>query len=142
ELGGVASAYDKDPHASEALRKALGAMRERLDKLATAEQKLLKPGQPTAGPAAKSRFVMLDPKLVGELEDDALALADWLDRERIEGLLDIADEIAAHHKRLADLLAQYGRTKDPRVLDEIEREKRALDRLFAEQDKLRRTMPE
>jgi hypothetical protein len=141
ELGGVASAYDKDPHASEALRKALAAMRERLDKLATAEQKLLaKPAQQAS--ASKSRFAALDPKLVGELEDDALALADWLDRERIEGLLDIADEIAAHHKRLADLLAQYQRTKDPRLLDEIEREKRALDRLFAEQDKLRRTMPE
>ena len=85
---------------------------------------------------------MIDPKLVAELEDDTIALADWLDRERIEGLLDITDEIAAHQKRLADLLAQYARTKDPRLLDEIDREMRALDRAYAELDKHQRGMPE
>src|SRR5262249_47537418 len=63
-------------------------------------------------------------------------------RERVEGLLDVMDEIAAHQKRLADLLAQYQRTKDPRLLDEIEREMRALDRAFADLDKHRRGMPE
>jgi hypothetical protein len=79
---------------------------------------------------------------VAELEEDTIALADWLDRERLEGLLDISDEIAAHQKRLADLLAQYQRTKDPRLLDDIEREMRALDRLYAEQDKHQRGLPE
>ena len=76
----------------------------------------------------RAAFAGIDPRLVAELEDDTMTLADWLDRERMEGLLDIADEIAAHQKRLADLLAQYARTKDPRLLDEIEREMRALDR--------------
>jgi hypothetical protein len=139
ELGAVATAFDKDPHASDVLRKALQQMRERLDRLAIAEQKLMpKPGKP----AAAGRFAGIDPKLVGELEDDALSLADWLDRERMEGLLDVSDEIAAHQKRLADLLAQYQRTKDPRVLDEIEREMKALERAFADLDKHRRGMPE
>jgi hypothetical protein len=138
ELGTIGAAFEKDPHASDALRKALSQMRERLDKLAITEQRLLPKGKP----ATKGSFAGLDPRMVAELEDDTLVLADWLDRERLEGLLDVSDEIAAHQKRLADLLAQYQRTKDPRLLDEIEREMRALDRSFAELDKHRRGMAE
>lgn len=131
ELGSIGAAYDKDPHASDAMRKALGQMRERLDKLATQEQKLL----PKSNRA-------LDGRIVAELEEDVLELADWLDRERLEGVLDISDEIGAHQKRLADLLAEYARSKDPRLLDEIEREMKAIDRAFAELDKQRRGMAE
>jgi len=138
ELGTVGAAFEKDPHASDALRKALSQMRERLDKLAITEQRLATKGKP----ATKGSFAGFDPRMIAELEDDTLVLADWLDRERLEGLLDVSDEIAAHQKRLADLLAQYQRTKDPRLLDEIEREMRALDRTFAELDKHRRGMAE
>jgi hypothetical protein len=138
ELGTIGAAFEKDPHASDALRKALSQMRERLDKLAVAEQRLLPKGKPPA----KNQFAAFDPRMVAELEDDVIVLADWLDRERLESLLDVSDEIAAHQKRLADLLAQYQRTKDPRLLDEIEREMRTLDRAFAELDKHRRGMPE
>ncbi len=138
ELGSVAAAFDKDPHASDALRKALAQMRERLDRMANTEQKWIPKGKP----AAKGAYAGFDSKLVPELEDDTIVLADWLDRERLEGTLDISDEIAAHQKRLAELLAQYQRTKDPRLLDEIEREMKALDRLYAELDKHNRGMAE
>jgi hypothetical protein len=138
ELGTIGAAYEKDPHASDTMRKALSTMRERLDKLALGEQRLLPKGKPPI----KAQLAAFDPRLVGELEDDAIVLADWLDRERMEGLLDVSDEIAAHQKRLADLLAQYQKTKDARLLDEIEREMRTLDRAFAELDKHRRGMPE
>jgi hypothetical protein len=138
ELGTIGAAFDKDPHASDALRKALSQMRERLDKLAITEQRLMPKGKPPV----KGQFAGLDPRMITELEDDTVVLADWLDRERLEGLLDVSDEIAAHQKRLADLLAQYQRTKDPRLLDEIEREMHALDRAFAELDKHRRGIPE
>ncbi|HEX3757458.1 MAG TPA: DUF4175 family protein [Kofleriaceae bacterium] len=138
ELGTIGAAFEKDPHASDALRKALSQMRERLDKLAVAEQRLMPKGKPPV----RAAFAGLDPRMVGELEDDTIVLADWLDRERLEGLLDVSDEIAAHQKRLADLLAQYQRTKDPRLLDEIEREMHALDRAYAELDRHRRGMAE
>jgi hypothetical protein len=138
ELGTIGAAFEKDPHASDALRKALSQIRERLDKLAIAEQRLMPKGKPPA----RAAFAALDPRMVGELEDDTIVLADWLDRERLEGLLDVSDEIAAHHKRLADLLAQYQRSKDPRLLDEIEREMRALDRAYAELDRHRRGLAE
>ena len=139
ELASINTAFEKDPHASDQLRKALAQMHDRLDRLSMAEQKLL----PKAGAKAPAgRYAGVDPKLVSELEDDTITLADWLDRERTEGLLDISDEISAHQKRLADLMAQYARTKDPRVLDEIEREMRAVQRLEAELQKHQQGMPE
>lgn len=137
ELAAVSAAFDKDPHASDALRKALSQMRERLDRLATAEHKLLR-----LKAGAKTRFASVDQRLIGELEDDVIVLADWLDRERVEGMLDITDEIGAHQKRLAELMAQYEKTRDPRLLDEIEREMKALERAYAELDKKRQGMPE
>ena len=139
QLRAVAAAFEKDPHASDVMRKTLAQMADRIDHVTTTELHFIPKG------VAKSRpgtFALIDPKVVGELEDDTIALADWLDRERMEGLLDITDEIAAHQKRLADLLAEYGRTKDPRLLDEIDREMRALDRSYAELDKHQRGMPE
>ncbi len=132
QLRAVDAAFEKDRQASDLMRKAIAAMADRMDHIATTEQHFL------PKPPAKSKsgtFALIDPKLVGELEDDTIALADWLDRERMEGLLDITDEIAAHQKRLADLLAQYARTKDAHLLGEIDREMRALDRLYAELDR-------
>jgi hypothetical protein len=138
ELGAVTSAYAKDPHASDAMRKALGQLRERLDRLAATEPRLV----PRGKPALRGAYAGLDAKLVAELEDGVLLLADWLDRERVEGVMDVSDEIAAHQKRLADLLAQYQRSRDPRLLDEIDRELKALDRSYAELEQHRRGMPE
>lgn len=138
ELGAINAAFDKDPHASDAMRKALTAMRDRLDRLAALEHRLVPKGKS----ALKGAYAGVDAKLIAELEDDAIALADWLDRERLEGVMDISDEIAGHQKRLADLLAQYQRTQDPRLVGEIEREMKALERAFAELDKHRRGMPE
>src|SRR5439155_19426155 len=99
ELGSITAAFDKDPHASDALRKTLAAMRDRLDHLATSEQKIVPKGKP----AAKGAYANIDRSMVAELEDDTILLADWLDRERLEGLLDLSDEISAHQKRLKDL---------------------------------------
>jgi len=139
ELSSINAAYEKDPHASDLMRKALTQMHDRLERFATAEQKLFPKGA-TKAPAG--RFAAIDPRVIAQIEEDLLSLADWLDRERLEGLLDINDEIAAHQKRLADLLAQYNRTKDPRLLDEIDREMRALDRSYAELEKHRKGMAE
>jgi hypothetical protein len=139
ELSSINAAYEKDPHASDLMRKALTQMHDRLDRLVTTEQKLMPKG--TAKISA-GKFAGSDPKIVGELEDDLIVLADWLDRERMEGLLDISDEIAAHQKRLAELLAQYQRSKDPRLLEEIDREMKALDRAYAELQKHRSGMAE
>jgi hypothetical protein len=131
-LAGLLGGYDKDPHAAAAMKKSLDAMRVRIDKLVTGEGKLLdkvpaRPDKPIKGLGA--RFSASDPKLVTELEDDVLAVIDWLDRERLEGVLDLADEIAGHQKRLDELLAELARTGDERLKAEIERELRALDQL-------------
>jgi len=91
ELGTI-GALREDPHASDALRKALSQMRERLEQARDRRTAADAQGQA----AWRTAFAGLDPRLVGELEDDTIVLADWLDRERLEGLLDVSDEIAAH----------------------------------------------
>jgi hypothetical protein len=139
ELSSIQGAYEADPHTSDLMRKAIAGIHDRLDRLATMESKLL---PKTATKVPLGRFAQFDPGIIRELEDDLITLADWLDRERMEGLLDVSDEIAAHQKRLADLLNQYNRTKDARLLEEIEREMKALDRAFAELEKHRKGMPE
>lgn len=139
ELSSINTAYASDPHASDAMRKAINGIHDRLERLQTSEQKLMPKGSQKS---SAGRFAALDLKLNAELEDDLIALADWLDRERLEGLLDVSDEIAAHQKRLSDLLAQYNKTKDPRLLEEIEREMKALERGYAELEKHKKGMAE
>lgn len=145
ELGTLVAAFDKDPQADKRLTKDLEAMRGRLDKLSAAEAKVLDKlpkrqpgGDPPKGTGA--RFGHVDKQLIAELEDDVIALADWLDRERMESLLDVADEIAAHRKRLDELLEEYARTGDPRLKAEIEREMRALEQRLAELARMRSGM--
>jgi Domain of unknown function (DUF4175) len=147
ELGTLVAAYGDDGMADKGLPKALDAIRGRLDKLAVAEGKGLErfprhPGDPGKVRGAASRFAGGDRALVGELEDDAITMADWLDREQMEGLLDVADEIAAHQKRLKELMDQYAKTGDPKLKGEIERELRALDQRLAELAQKRAGMAE
>ena len=143
----IRAGFDKDAHASDALRKMLDKMRERLDKLVTADNHLmdnLQREQQSRGkiPSLIGRFTSSDSKWIVELEDDALQLADWLDRERVEAMLDVADEAAAHRKRLKDLLDEYAKTGDPRLKAEIEREMRALQQSLAQLEKHRAAVPQ
>jgi hypothetical protein len=145
ELGTLVAAYDKDSQADKRLSKDLAGMRGRLDKLAAAEARVLdklpKKSSGSAPPKGTgARFGNVDKQLVAELEDDVIALADWLDRERMESLLDVADEIAAHRKRLDQLLEEYARTGDPRLKAEIERELRTLEQRLAELAQMRSGM--
>jgi hypothetical protein len=152
ELGALVAAYDGDSHADKGLPKALEEMRDRLDKLVTAEAKLVgrggrKAGKDTPRDAAvprgqSGRFAASDKAMVAELEDDVLVLADWLDREQMESLLDIQDEIAGHQKRLQELMEQYAKTGDPRLKAEIAREMRALEQRLAEMSAKRSGMAE
>ncbi|HTJ43137.1 MAG TPA: DUF4175 family protein [Kofleriaceae bacterium] len=147
ELGTLVAAYGDDQMADKQLPKALDAMRGRIDKLVVAEGKGLDklprhPNDPTKVRGAGLRFAGGDRALVAELEDDAITLADWLDREQMEGLLDVADEIAAHQKRLTELMDQYAKTGDPKLKAEIDRELRALDQRLAELAQKRANMAE
>jgi len=131
EAGTLAAAYADDPLADPSLRTTITGLRDRLAKLAGAEERLTDRGAPRANrPAA--RFATIDKQIVVELEDDAILLADWLQREQMEGMLDIADEIDAHQKRLAELLAELARTGDEKLKAEIARELHAIDQRMAE----------
>ncbi len=131
ELGTLVAAYQKDPQADKRLAVELEAMRARIEKLHAAETKLLEK-MPKTKKGWEARLGNPDRTLIAELEDDVIALADWLDRERMETLLDVADEIAAHRRRLDELLEEYARTGDPNLKTEIDRELRALEQRLAE----------
>ncbi|MBP9085890.1 MAG: DUF4175 family protein [Kofleriaceae bacterium] len=143
----IRAAFDKDVHASDALRKMLDKMRDRLDKLVTADNHVMDALQRELqsrgkAPVLLGRFTSSDTKWILELEDDALQLADWLDRERVEAMLDVADEAAAHRKRLKELLDEYAKTGDPRLKAEIERAMRALQQSLAQLEKHRAAVPQ
>jgi hypothetical protein len=138
ELGTLSAAYERDVHASGGLRKGLAGLRERMDRWMMMEARLLPASRPKPGSRAPAaRFAVTDAKLIAELEDGVILLADWIDRERLEGMLDISDEIAGHQRRLKELLDQYNRSGDPRLKNEIERELRALDLATAQLTKQR-----
>jgi hypothetical protein len=142
ELGTLSAAYEHDVHASDGLRKALAGLRERMDKWMTMEARLL-PAKPKPGTRVPAgRFTFTDAKLSAELEDGVMLLVDWLDRERLEGMLDISDELAGHQRRLKELLEQYARTSDPHLKNEIEREMRAIDHAMDQLAKERGALPQ
>jgi hypothetical protein len=131
EAGTLAAAFADDPLADPGLRAAITGVRDRLTKLVGAEERLLDKAT-TARGRPTGRLAPLDKQVVAELEDDAILLADWLEREQLEGMLDIADELEAHQKRLAELLAELARTGDPKLKAEIARELRAIEQRMAE----------
>ncbi len=142
ELGTLAAAFESDPLADRGLRDALESMRGRLDKLVAQEARQLEREEAALAAAARrgapparlppARWQAVDRVVVAELEDDVLLLADWLEREQLEGMLDVTDEIDAHHKRLAELLAELARTGDDKLKAEILRQIRAIEQRLAE----------
>jgi hypothetical protein len=150
ELGTAAAALGNDHMAAKQLVRALSEMRGRLDKLVRREARLIRriPGRgrdaaerdKLSGPLAQ-QLGASDRAHAAELEDDVLALADWLDRQDLENLLAISDEIKTHRERLDKLFAEYKRTHSAEIKAEIERELRALEQRLAELERRSGRMP-
>ncbi len=133
ELGGIVASLKEDKMASKKLIKQLGDMRSRLDALGKREQKLLARLDKLRNPKViGAQLKVANKPHVVELENDVLMLANWIDRQRMEVLLAISDEIKKHQARLKALMDEYKRTKDPKLKDEIDREMRALQQKLAE----------
>lgn len=135
ELGTLAAGLREDGLADDDLRRGLEEMRSRLDGLVQNESSLLaRSREPKARPgkSASTRLVASNSAFVGELEDDALTLANWIERQQMENLLAITDEVEVHQDRLQQLFKEYRRTGAPELLAEIEREMRSLEKRLAE----------
>lgn len=137
ELGTLVAGLEEDELAARDLRAAFEDMRGRLDRLHEAELELLGPmvekqaaGKSVA--ALEPELARSDAALVTELEDDVILLADWIERQQLENVLAIQDEIKVHQERLRELFKEYERTGDPALLAEIEREMKQLEKLLAE----------
>jgi hypothetical protein len=121
-------------------------MRDRVEKLSAEETRLLERlarlQQQGDGKEISTRLAGSDKGMVAELEADVLLLADWIDRQQMEGLLAITDEIKTHQQRLRELLEEYQRTGSAAVRAEIDRELRALEARLTELEQARERMPE
>ena len=142
EIGTLLAALAEDQLADAGLRKALDSMRGRLDGLARAANEALDKFDPAAPARPGTRLAQTNVRLVTELEDDVLLLADWLDRQNMENLLAISDEVEGHQERLRRLFDELERTGSPEIMAEIEREMRALEQRLAEMSHERGNLPE
>jgi hypothetical protein len=137
EIGTVVNALGDDKLAAPELSETLAAMRDRHDRFANRERKVIdrlatKRRGGGSSASIERELAGHDREQVTALEDDVIALADWIDRQDLEGILLIADEIKTHRERLDKLLAEYQRTGDPAIKAEIDRELKAIRRLMAE----------
>jgi hypothetical protein len=146
EIGGIIAGLEADALAAKELGTELIAMRKRLDKLTETEAKLLDKLEPKQAQGGVAKFELAklgagDAAQVTELEDDVLLLAGWLDRQRLELVLALTDEIKGHQDRLRELFKEYARTGSEDIKKEIERELRALDQKLAELAKKQAALP-
>jgi tetratricopeptide (TPR) repeat protein len=147
ELGTLLTALGGDELTDKDLSAALDTMRTRMGKLVKDEDTLLskllaRQDQGGSSKQITSRLAAADAAMVSELEDDIILLADWLDRQNMENLLAISDEMKVHQDRLRQLFKEYERTGSPELLAEIEREMRVLEKRLAEMAHKRGQMAE
>lgn len=142
ELGSLLGALDKDPLAGNELRVAAGEIHQRLARLHRTEERELRsisnrfqasrlPGEGVTATALRG-LREANPRHVSELERDVLLLDDFLQRQRLEQLLALSDEMARARDRLKKLLAQYKNSHSEALRQEIERELRRLEQKLAE----------
>ncbi len=156
EMGSLVASLKGDELATPKLTAALVALRKNMSKRTVAEAALLadlekrsrlqlqRGGNSSSASQVlpNKRLQDSDTQIIAELEDDVLTLSDWLQRQDMENLLGISDEIKASQERLKKLFEEYERTGSPELLAEIERELRALEKRLAEMASKRNTMPE
>lgn len=149
EMGSLAAALKSDELAAGKLAMTLDGLRDRMDKRVRTEGALLQDLEQRARKAGGElaigeleRMGKSDDKIVAELEDDVLTLVDWIQRQEMENLLNISDEIKANQERLKQLFEEYERTGSPEVLAEIQRELRALEKKLAEMSQKSAQVPE
>jgi hypothetical protein len=138
ELGSLLKMVAGDTLAPRGLREELDGMRGRFEKLARDEQTALsdleerRERHGAAFVMPRGVFGEHDKKTVSELERDVLSLDDWLQRQRMEELLAISDELRQHRAKLKDLMAQFARSRSAETRAAIEREMRAIEQRIAE----------
>lgn len=136
-MGTLVALIAADTLAPKGLKAEVEGMHDRLEKLARDEQTQVsdltaRQQRATAFVMPRAAFAEHDKKTTAEVERDVLAFDDWLQRQRLEELLAISDEITQHRAKLKDLLAQYSRTKSAETRAAIEREIKAIEQRIAE----------
>jgi len=124
QMGAMVSAIRADPLAPSVLGETMGTVAERLGPLLQRESERLK------DLGARERKQLLRAGEVGRLLEEngrhvealerlVILLDDLLGRQRIEGLVQVAEEMAHARDRLRTLLAEYRKSRDEKVKHEI-----------------------
>lgn len=159
EMGSLVAALKSDELATKKLTNTIVGLRKNMNKRAAAENGMLSELEARArrvdqvrlkkdrarqglDGAPSKRLRDSDSKIIAELEDDVLTIIDWLQRQELENLLGISDEIKASQERLDKLFEEYNRTGSKELLEEIERELKALERRLQEMASKSASMPE
>lgn len=137
DIASLIAAIHADTLAPKGLKADLEGIHGRLEKLVRDEQTTLgdllaRRQRMPAFVAPRAAFGEHDKKTVAELERGVLALDDWIERQRVEELLAISDELKQHREKLKDLLAQFQRTRSAETRAAIEREMKAIEQRIAE----------
>ena len=140
ELAKLVSDMRSDELVAQKLLGELDKIRRRIDRLVTKSAKLQRTMRRSSVAATRSSFAANDKKWITELEDDVLSLADWLDRQQMETLLAISDDIQDRQERIRDLLKEWGETGSEQIKEQLEREIRALEAKIAEMQQQQRTL--
>lgn len=138
ELGAIAASAETDPRAQPGMSRQLVALRERLSRLLDAEGKWLDSSPTSPWPRAAGGGL----RIIGELEDAVLSMLDLLERERLEDVLDAADEATTRAARLRSLFVEFAKTGDASLQQEIDRELGALAQQFSALSQLRARLGE
>ncbi len=144
EMGGLVAALNEDELATKKLRKSIASIRDRMNRRVQREHQVLLglEKRDAAESAIAKSLEASDTKNIAELEEDVLVLGDWLQRQELENLLSISDEVAASRERIEKLFEEYNRTGSQEVLDEIEREFKTLERKLAQMAETSASLPE
>ena len=132
EVAKLSGLLEKDPLAPRDLKPALTGMHARLGKLIKEEQPHLADAARAEGGSSRHALRETNPRHVLEMEKDALALADLVERQRLEQLLTLSDELAEARDRLKQLLGDYKKNRTEAGRKEIEKQIHQLERKLAE----------
>ncbi len=144
-MADIVSDMENDEFADGIMLDALAEMKKRYQGSLAERNSLLRQTD-TYEEKNKERLIKLRSGYRADLENDIIYLDKMIKKARVEDMMAEADELYSAQAELADLLAEFKKTGDPRLLEEL-REKMAdlesaFQGLMQRMAKMRKGMPE
>ncbi len=129
-IRGLRSEIEEDELAEELVMDALSEMAARYSALIGERSQLIEGLSELSGPAREILFGLQDDYRAG-LEFDIVYLDKLVKKQRVDDLMEEADDLYKARADLASLLDEYKRTGDPALLEELRQKLEELQEAFA-----------